>query len=115
MGSLDPIHLKAVAFRLVTCKREVLWSKEDTSGVSAKGTLMLKSVMALMSVPYGSGYSGNPDGLCFEWSQRIYMLRANEHRTSIRQTAKADAKTGIRIGIVTGSGYQVSGGAGWWV
>ncbi|GMN28136.1 hypothetical protein TIFTF001_044771 [Ficus carica] len=137
------IRLKAVAIRLVACKREAPRSKGDTSVVSAKGTPILKSVITLMNkqrskvlarkncpylngrdnplfigVPYGFGYSGDPDGLYSEWSRRVDMFRAYGHRTSIRQlprappTAKAGAKTGTRTCTVTYSGCQVSDDAG---
>ncbi|GMN35075.1 hypothetical protein TIFTF001_005060 [Ficus carica] len=88
-GSLDSIRLKVVTLRLVARKREVPRSKEDTSGVSAKGTPILKSVMAITSVSYRSGYSGDPDRLYYKWSRRVDMLRAYWYQTSIRRVPRA--------------------------
>ncbi|GMN48234.1 hypothetical protein TIFTF001_017418 [Ficus carica] len=98
-----------VTMHLVTCKKEVPRSDGDTSGVSAKSTPMLKSVMVPVSkrrgraltrkncpylnrladplfidVPRRLGCSGDPIGLDFECSWRVDMLWGHRHRTPNR-------------------------------
>lgn len=102
----------AVIFYLIVCYRKVLRNKGDTSRVSTKSIMMLKSVMILMSkqrirvlgrkdsqylnewanplfigVSHRSGYSGDPNGSYFECSRRVDMLRAYGHLTSTKASA----------------------------
>ncbi|GMN48080.1 hypothetical protein TIFTF001_017251 [Ficus carica] len=63
MGSLDAIRLKAVALLLVACKRKAPRSKGDTSGVSAKGPLMLKPPLGGCHLSLRSSDGGHKYGL----------------------------------------------------
>ncbi|GMN51257.1 hypothetical protein TIFTF001_020411 [Ficus carica] len=63
----------AVVLYLITCKREVPRNKGDTSGVSVKGTSILKSVASTVSIRSGGGgwhrasYSGRYRTLGVKW------------------------------------------------
>ncbi|GMN62257.1 hypothetical protein TIFTF001_031339 [Ficus carica] len=56
-----------VVLRLVACKREAPHSKEDTSGVSTKGTPMLKSAFPASSDARATLMGRIPNGLGREW------------------------------------------------
>ncbi|GMN37496.1 hypothetical protein TIFTF001_042646 [Ficus carica] len=119
---LDFLILFVVILRLA-CKREAPRSNGDTSGVSATGTSMLKSVMVPMSkqrdrvlarknYPYlngwvdhlfidvtrGPGRTDDSDGLNSECSRRVDMLQVVSTCQSGQETG-----TGDRIGTVADS------------
>ncbi|GMN58631.1 hypothetical protein TIFTF001_027731 [Ficus carica] len=82
-----------VTLRRVTCEKEAPGSDGDTSGVSAMGTLMLKSVRTL------SAGSGDPIGLNSKCSRRIDMLQPrSEEATNIGNGigAATSGASGIR-------------------
>ncbi|GMN37590.1 hypothetical protein TIFTF001_006942 [Ficus carica] len=81
MGSLDAIRLKAAALCLVACKREALWSKRDTSEVSAKSTPMLKSAFPAGSCIRVTLMSYTPSGPGGEY----YVNPVRRRKLALRQ------------------------------
>ncbi|GMN67628.1 hypothetical protein TIFTF001_036693 [Ficus carica] len=78
----------------------------------------LLRALRCLSVSHGSECSGDSDGLYSEWSRWVDILRMYGYFTTTRQmpralsVAEASIGVGTRIGTVTDTGRQVSGGAG---
>ncbi|GMN66625.1 hypothetical protein TIFTF001_035684 [Ficus carica] len=110
-----------VSLHLVTCKKEAPQSDGDTSGVSANGTLMLKSVVVLVSkqrgralarkncpylnrwadplfigVPHGLGCLGDPVRLNSECSMRGTQRHASVGRGDEYCLVRGDMTRAIR-------------------
>ncbi|GMN20356.1 hypothetical protein TIFTF001_045322 [Ficus carica] len=91
-----------VTLHLVTCKKETPRSDGDTSRVSVKDTPMLKSIMLLVNVLSGLGYSCDSIELNSESSRRVDMLQS-EWATNIGDGTSAitGGMSGVKRGIVS--------------
>ncbi|GMN49573.1 hypothetical protein TIFTF001_018739 [Ficus carica] len=95
----------ALEFRLVACKRAPPQSKGDTSGVSAKVTLMFKSVNGTNEQAKKFGFLGDPDGSYSEWSRRVLVLAQVASNLSVwsggggwRQSRNKDSSQLVQYG-----------------
>ncbi|GMN68664.1 hypothetical protein TIFTF001_037722 [Ficus carica] len=112
MESLHVIRLKQSLSAWLPAKDKYL-------GVRGTPVAYLLQDLRCLSVSHGFGYSSDPDGSYSEWSRRMMggistgscwcgwpVLCQSD------QAAKAGTKAGARTSRITGSGCQVSSGAG---